>query len=261
VPEAQWETGSSPVIHEGVVVIQADVQKGSFLATFDVSTGRELWRVTRDDVPTWSTPTVHTVGEQTQIVVNGMRHAGAYDFKTGKENWRLTGGMDLPVPTPVIHEGMIYITNAHGSAAPVHAIRGTAIGDVSLADGATNNQSVVWTHPREGGYMSTPLVYGGLVYIVRFNGILSAFDLRTGERKVQERLAGGTAAFTASPVASDGKIYLANEDGQVFVIKAGPSYEMLALNEMDGPVLATPAISEGRLFFRTASHVIAVGTR
>jgi len=109
--------------------------------------------------------------------------------------------------------------------------------------------------------MCTPLVYRGLVYIVKFNGVLTAFDARTGERKFQERLAGGTAAFTASPVASDGKIYLANEDGQVFVIKAAPTYELLALNEMGGPVLATPAISEGRLYFRTASHLISIGEK
>ena len=84
-PEAQWETGSSPILHDGVVVVQADVQKGSFVAAFDAKDGKELWRKTRDDVPTWSTPTVHEVNGRTQLLVNGMRHAGAYDFKTGDE--------------------------------------------------------------------------------------------------------------------------------------------------------------------------------
>jgi outer membrane protein assembly factor BamB len=261
VPAAQWETGSSPIIHDGVVVVQADVQKGSFLAAFDVASGRELWRSTRDDVPTWSTPTVHQVNGNWQIVVNGMRHAGAYDFKTGKEVWHLAGGGDIPVPTPVVHDGLVYITNAHGKAAPVYAIRTAATGDVSLAGDATSNAGVAWSQQRDGGYMCTPLVYRGIVYIVKFNGVLSAYDARTGERKFQERLAGGTAAFTASPVASDGKIYLANEDGQVFVLKAGPTYEMLALNDMGGPVLATPAISEGDIFVRTAGQMIALAAR
>ena len=258
-PEAQWETGSSPVIHAGRVIVQADVQKGSFLAAFDVANGREIWRTPRSDVPTWSTPTVHEVGGRTQVVVNGMRHVGAYDFETGKEVWRLSGGGDIPVPTPVVHEGLVYITNAHGPAAPVYAIRADATGDVSLAGGATSNQGVAWSQARDGGYMCTPLVYRGLVYIVKFNGVLSVYDARTGERRFQQRLAGGTAAFTASPVASDGKVYLANEDGQVFVLKAGPTYELLATNDMGGPVLATNAISEGRLYFRTATHVIAIG--
>jgi outer membrane protein assembly factor BamB len=187
-----------------------------------------------------------------------MRHVGGYDLKTGKEIWRLSGGGDIPVPTPVVQDGLVYITNAHGKAAPVYAIRSTASGDVSLLEGAAANQGVAWSVQRDGGYMCTPLVYRGIVYIVKFNGVLSAFDARTGERKFQERLSGGTAAFTASPVAGDGKIYLANEDGQVFVLKAGSSYELVSLNEMGSPVLATPALSEGHVYFRTATEVIAI---
>jgi outer membrane protein assembly factor BamB len=118
---------------------------------------------------------------------------------------------------------------------------------------------VAWSYPRGGGYMCTPLVYRGLVYIVTFNGVLSVYDAKSGEKKFTERLAGGTAAFTASPVASNGNVYMANEDGQVFVIKAGPAYELVALNEMGSSVLATPAISEGRLLFRTQRELIAIG--
>jgi outer membrane protein assembly factor BamB len=261
VPEAQWETGSSPVIHDGLVVIQADVQKGSFLAAFDAKTGEQKWRVARTDVPTWSTPTVHQVKGRAQLLVNGMRQAGAYDLLTGKEIWTLSGGGDIPVPTPVASDGLIYITNAHGSMAPVYAIRDTATGNVSLREGASSNEGVAWSYPRDGGYMCTPLVYRGLVYIVKYNGVLNVYDARSGEKKYQERLAGGTSAFTASPVASDGKVYLPNEDGQVFVLKAGPAYELLSLNDMGASVLATPAISEGRLLFRTQQHLMAIGTK
>lgn len=261
VPEAQWETGSSPVIHDGIVVVQADVQKGSFIAAFTAKDGRELWRAVRSDVPTWGTPTVHTVNGRTQVIVNGMRHVGAYDLKTGKEIWKLSGGGDIPVPTPVVSDGLVYITNAHGPLSPVYAIRETATGDISLKDAATTNESVVWSYPKGGGYMCTPLVYRGLVYIVSYSGVLIAFDAKTGERKYQERLAGGTSAFTASPVASDGKVYLANEDGQVWVIKPGPAYAVIAQNDMGAPVLATPAISEGRLLFRTPQHLMAIGTK
>jgi outer membrane protein assembly factor BamB len=106
--------------------------------------------------------------------------------------------------------------------------------------------------------MCTPLVYQGLVYIVKYQGILTVYDAKTGERKFQERLAGGTSAFTSSPVAADGKIYLASEEGHVFVLKAGPTYEVLAENDMRESVLATPAISEGTLLYRTQGHVLAI---
>jgi outer membrane protein assembly factor BamB len=257
-PSAQWETGSSPILHDNVVVIQADVQKGSFLGAFDARTGRELWRTTRNDVPTWGTPTVHQVNGQTQLIVNGWRHIGAYDFKTGKEIWKLTGGGDIPVPTPVVSDGLIFITNAHGPRAPVYAIRETATGDITLAEGATSNGGVAWSAPRDGGYMCTPLVYRGLVYIVKYNGVLSVYEARTGEVKFQQRLAGGTSAFTSSPIAADGKVYLASEEGKVFVLKAGPAFEVMAENDMTESVLSTPAISEGALLYRTQNHVMAI---
>jgi outer membrane protein assembly factor BamB len=107
--------------------------------------------------------------------------------------------------------------------------------------------------------MCTPLVYNGLVYIVKYNGVLSVFDARTGESKYQQRLAGGTSAFTSSPIAADGKVYLASEEGHVFVLKSGPAFEVLAENDMGESVLATPAISEGALLYRTAGHLMSIG--
>jgi outer membrane protein assembly factor BamB len=259
VPDAQWETGSSPILHEGVVVVQADVQKGSFIAAFDSKTGKEVWRQSRTDVPTWSTPTIHQVNGRTQLLVNGMRHVGGYDFKTGEVIWKLSGGGDIPVPTPVVSDGLIYVTNAHGLMAPVYAIKETASGDVSLKDGATTNAGVAWSYTRGGGYMCTPIVYRGVLYVVAYNGVLTAYDAKTGEKLFTQRLADGTSAFTASPVAADGKVYFASEDGRVFVLKAGRTYELAATNEMGESTLATPALSEGTMFWRTQGHVLAIG--
>ena len=262
MPEAQWETGSWPILHDGVVVILADVQKNSFLAALDAKTGKELWRTPRNDVPTWGTPTIHTVDGQQQIIVNGFRHAGAYDFKTGKEIWKLGGNGDIPVPTPVVHDRMIYITNAHGGPAPVFAIRDTAKGDITLGQGATSNDHVAWSVPKGGGYMCTPLVYRGLTYIVSYNGVLLVLDAKTGEKKYQERLLENAAsAFTSSPVANDGRVYIASEDGQMIVLKAGDTFQRIATNDMGASVLATPAISEGRMLVRTQNQVIALGKK
>jgi outer membrane protein assembly factor BamB len=257
-PEAQWGFASSPVIDDGVVYLQCDVLNGGFLTALRASDGQELWRTKRSDVPTWSSPTVHQVGEQKLVIVNGWKHIGAYDATTGQEVWRLEGRGDIPVPTPVVSEGLAFITNAHGPGSPIYAIRVDARGDISLEPGTSSNESVVWSIGRGGAYMQTPLVHDGLLYNCRDNGVLSCYRSKTGERMYQERLGGGTAGFSASPVAANGKIYFTSEEGDVYVVKAGETFELLAKNSFDEEVMATPAISEGTIYFRTRSRIVAV---
>lgn len=258
-PTAQWGFASSPVIHQGRIILQADVQKDSFVAAFDVATGKELWRTARADVPTWSTPTIHRVGTRTQVIVNGWRHMGAYDFETGAEIWRLKSvGGDIPVPRPVIGNGLIYITSAHGPGAPVFAIKDTATGDITLPANETTSAHIAWSYPRDGAYMISPVLYQGLLYVSKNNGVFNVFDAATGERVYQERLGDGTTGFTASLVAADGKIYFSSEDGDVYVVKAGRTFELLAKNPLGDYAMATPAISEGRLYFRTGKSVVAI---
>ncbi|MFN3649532.1 MAG: PQQ-binding-like beta-propeller repeat protein [Armatimonadota bacterium] len=259
VPAAQWGFASSPVIHDGVVVVQCDVQKGGFVAALDVRNGSELWRTPRNDVPTWGTPTVHTANGRTQVIVNGWKQIGGYDLKTGAELWRLTGGGDIPVPTPVVAHDLIFITNAHGRMAPIYAIRLDAKGDISLPEGATTNAHVAWSTHREGGYMQTPIVYGDHLYVCRDNGALSCYEARTGARVYQERLGTGRTGFTASPVAADGRLYFTSEDGDIYVVKAGEKFELLSVNPMGEVCMATPAIAPEMLVFRTQAHMVAVG--
>ena len=258
-PTAQWGFASSPVIHQGRVIIQADVQKNSFIGAFDLATGKELWRTARQDVPTWSTPAIHRVGKTTQVLVNGWRHMGAYDFETGAEIWKLKSvGGDIPVPVPVVGNGMVYITSAHGPGAPVFAIKDTATGDISLPAAETTNAHIAWSYPRDGAYMISPVLYQGLLYVSKNNGVFNVFDATTGERMYQQRLGDGTTGFTASLVAADGKIYFSSEDGDVYVVKAGRTYELLAKNPLGDYAMATPAISEGRLYFRTGKSIVAI---
>ncbi|MCG6927302.1 MAG: PQQ-binding-like beta-propeller repeat protein [Acidobacteria bacterium] len=258
-PDAQWGFASSPIVHDGVVYIQCDVLNDPFLAAFDLETGDEIWRTPRDDVPTWSTPTVHEVGDRKLLLVNGWKHAGGYDATTGKEVWRLSGGGDIPVPGPVVAHDLVFLTNAHGSDSPIYAVRLDAKGDISLGDGETSNDHISWSIPRGGAYMQTPLVYGDYLYNCRDNGVLSVYDAKTGDRKYQQRLGRGGGGFTASPVAADGKVYFTSEDGDVYVVRAGPEYELLATNALDEVTMASPAISEGTLYFRTRTHLVAVG--
>ena len=261
VPSAQWEFGSSPIIFEDKVFLQCDVQKDSFVAAFSLKDGSEIWRTPRQDVPTWSSPTVHRSGDRTLLLINGYKHIGGYDAATGKEIWRLKGGGDIPVPTPIVAHDLVFITNAHGRLAPIYAIRLDATGDISLEENATSNKYVAWSIPRDGAYMITPLVYGDYLYSCKNNGVIYCFDAKTGARIYQERLGDGTTGFTASPVAAAGKLYFSSEDGDIYTIKAGPKFEVLAKNAMGEICMATPAISEGILYFRTQGHVVAIAER
>lgn len=257
-PDAQWGVASSPVIDGDRVYLLCDVLNDPFLAAYDLETGREVWRTPRKDVPTWSTPTVHRHGERRLLFVNGWKHIGAYDAGTGEEVWKLRGGGDIPVPTPVVAHDLVFITNAHGAQAPIYAIRLDAEGDITLPEGKTENAHVAWSIQQGGAYMQTPLVYGDHLYSARDNGVLSCFVARTGQRLYRERLSRGGMGFTASPVAADGKLYFTSEEGDVFVVKAGPTFEVLGRNTLDEVTMATPAISEGTLYFRTNGHLVAL---
>ena len=260
-PDAQWEFASSPVIYQGLVLVQCDVLNGSFVAALNIKDGTDLWRTPRTDVPTWGTPTVYADGTNAQMIVNGYKHVGSYDVRTGKQLWRLKGGGDIPVPTPVVADGMVFITNAHGPLAPILAIRLNATGDISLAPNETANQFVAWSYPRDGAYMVTPVVYGDYLYSAKNNGVMSCYEAKTGTKLYQERLGAGTSGFSASPVAGDGKIYFAGEDGDVYVVKAGPKFELLAKNTMGEVCMASLAISGGVLYVRTQSHVVAIAAK
>lgn len=260
VPSAQWGFASSPVIHQGVVVVQCDALNTAFLAAFDIKTGKEIWRTTREDVPTWSTPTIHVGEKTTQIIVNGFKHIGGYDFKTGKGLWKISGGGDIPVPTPVVAHGLVFINSAHGRLSPIYAIKLESEGDISLTDGKTSNESIIWSVRRGGAYMQTPLIYGDFLYNLKGNGALSCFRAKTGELLYREKL-GKMTGFSASGVAADGKLYFSSEEGDIFVVKAGPDFEVLSTNSMDDICMATPAISEGTLFFRTHHYLVSVSEK
>jgi outer membrane protein assembly factor BamB len=259
VPTAQWGFASSPVIHDGKVIVLCDVQKNSFLAVFDLADGREIWRTKRGDVPTWSTPTVVKSSARTQIAVNGWHHTGGYDFATGKELWKYDGGGDIPVPTPISGHGLIYFTSAHGRSRPMRAVQVEASGDLTPTTNDSRHPAVAWEHDRRGNYMQTPILVGDLVYGSNDLGLLTCFDAKTGDVRYSERLSNINEGFTSSPVSDGRHLYFTSELGNVYVVPVGPKFSIAATNKLEETCLSTPAIANGALFFRTRDKVIAVG--
>jgi outer membrane protein assembly factor BamB len=259
VPSAQWGFASSPVIHDGKVIVLCDVQTNSFLASFDINTGKETWRTPRKDVPTWSCPTIVESNGRQQIVVNGWHHSGGYDFGTGKELWKLKGGGDIPVPTPIFANGLIYLTSAHGNQRPMRAIRPDASGDITAPNPGDTNAAIAWVHPRQGNYMQTPIVVSNRVFACTDGGLVTCFDAASGKIIYSERLTGPTQGYTASPVSDGRNLYFPGETGKVLVVPVSDKFSTVATNDLGEICMATPAIADGALVFRTRGKLIAIG--
>lgn len=255
-----WGFASSPVIYDNTVVVQCDHSGDSFLATFNIETGEEIWRMPREEFSTWGSPTVIEVNGKPQIIVNGYNHIGSYDFSTGKEIWWMHGGGDNPVPTPIFKNGLIYINSAHGSMSPIYAIRPEAKGNITLNEGETSNEFIVWSISKGGAYLTTNLAYGNYIYNIVNNGLLSCYDAFTGEMIYKEPLKPG-GGVSASGVASDGKLFFTSELGDVFVVEAGSEFEVLAKNPMGEICMATPAIVKDGIYIRTQHHLVKIAKK
>jgi len=259
-PDYEWGIGSSPIIYKNMVIVQCDIQRHSFLAAFDTQTGKEIWRTERDEIPSWSTPTIFEANGKAELVTQATTFTRGYDPMTGKELWKYSGNSEIAIPTPIIGPGVVIITNGYRGVQPIFAIKPGATGDITLKDNQTTSNFVSWSTKRGGPYIPTPLIYGEQLYVLN-NGVLASYKVATGEQIYQKRLGGTGGAFSASPVAADGKIYCASEDGDVFVIKAGPDYEELAKNSMGEVVMATPAISDGLIILRGLKNIYAIKAR
>jgi outer membrane protein assembly factor BamB len=259
-PDDQWGYGSSPIIYKDMVIVQCDVQERSFIAAFAVKDGQELWRTLRDEIPSWGSPTAIEAGERVELVANGTRAVRAYDPRTGRELWHLKGNSEITVPTPFAAHGLIFVASGYAPVQPIWAVRPGGSGDVTPQGDAESSETVAWSKKRGGPYMPTPIAYGEHLYTCGNNGVLACYNARNGELVYKGRVAGErSAAFTASPVAADGRLYFASEEGEVYVVKAGAQYELLSTGSVGEAVLATPAIAGGVLFIRGRHHLFALG--
>jgi outer membrane protein assembly factor BamB len=258
VPSYEWGNASSPIIYKDLVIVQCDTQKDDFMLALDIKTGKEVWRTAREEFPSWGTPTVYTGKTRTELVTNASNFIRGYDPTTGKELWRLGGSSKITAPTPVFSDDLIVVASGRRPEAPIFVIRPGASGDITLSTGQTSNQSVAWSKTARGSYMPTPLIYGEYLYVLANQGVFDCYNLKTGEEVYRQRLPHQGGGFSASPVAADGKIYLSSEDGDIFVVKAGAKFELLATNSMSELVMATPAISSGMMYVRTQHHIFAI---
>jgi len=254
---SSWGFASSPVLFEDKLLVQCDVMEGSYLTALDPDTGEEIWRTERDEIPTWSTPTVHVGGGRRQVICNGFKHIGGYDLDTGEELWKLVGGGDIPVPTPIVAHDTIYITNSHGRMRPIYAIDVEADGELDIDP--EKSEFMRWSYRSKGVYMQTPIAVGDFVYFCSNEGVVRCMDALTGEEVYRERLGSGRSGFTSSAVAADGKLYFSSEDGNVYVVREGWEFEVLAESSLGEEMMSTPAVSEGVIYFRTRNHLTAVG--
>ena len=258
----QWGFGSSPVISEDKVFVQCDIQKNSFVAALSLNDGSEIWKKSREEIPGWSSPTVHQFDEVKMLLTHGTKAARGYDADSGELLWTLPRHSEIVVPTPFVAHDLIYIASGYSPIQPIFAIRPSARGTIEMGENESSNDAVAWSYQRGGPYMPSPIVYGDFMYCCNNSGILSCYEAQSGKQVYRKRLrapGSGSLSFTASPIAGDGKIYLPAEDGRVLVVKAGPKFELLKTNPTGESILATPAISDGKLILRTVSSLIAVG--
>jgi outer membrane protein assembly factor BamB len=255
-------TAASPAIDSDRVYVQSDNQEESFLAAVDKRTGKELWKVARGVGNQsmirsgWSTPFVWSTPGRSEIVTLGHGLAIGYGVD-GKELWRLSGLSGQATPTAIAGDGLLYVgTGSQGeSNRPMFAVRPGAAGDISLAEGSKSNEFVAWHNPQASAYTSSPVSYGGRIYVVNDNGILTVLDPRTGERLYRARVGGGGFTFSSSPWAYGGHVFFLSEDGETFVVKEGAEYEEVGRNPLEEMTLASPAVAGDALYLRTQSKL------
>ena len=258
-----WGTAASPVLHQDRLYIVNDNDDESFLLALDKKTGEELWRTNRDEDSNWATPLVWKNELRTEIVTPGTDKVRSYGLD-GSLLWELGGMSTITIPTPFSEFGLVYITSGYfrDELRPVYAVRPGASGDITLKKDETSNSHIVWSQPQAGPYNPSPLVYGEYYYTLLDHGFVTCHKARTGELVYgKRRIERGAGEFTASPWAYGGKVFCLSEDGDTFVIEAGPKFKVVGKNSLDEMSMATPAIAQGSLIIPQLQNSIGSPAR
>ena len=257
-PHLEWGPASSPIIYKDKIFIQTDTSQDDDIIALDIHTGDTVWKTVRDELPGWGSPTIVKGTNRVELVTNSSNFIYGYDPDTGEELWRLGGSSQITAPTPIWSDSIIIVCSGRGPEAPIFAIKTGAIGDITLSENKTSSEDILWSKTKAGPYMPTPIIYRGYIYTLNNDGRFRCYDLETGDEIYREKIPHRGGGFSGSPVASDGDIYLPSEDGDLFVIKAGPEFELLAKNDMGERIMTTPAISNGVMFVRGEKTLFAI---
>jgi outer membrane protein assembly factor BamB len=249
-------TAGSPLLYKDRLIVYQDhaggSEGGAFVAAFDTATGKRLWRTARQATVGWGTPIAARVGDRDEIIVSGQRVVVSYDPDSGREFWRCRGNTFEVIPTPVVGQGLVFCSS--GRAGPTLAIRPGGSGDVT-------ETHVEWSSPRGSPFVPSPLLHGDYLYLVNdMTAVATCLEAATGKLMWQGRL--GIAkpeGFSASPVAVGDKVFFINDDGETFVVRAGPQFDLVRVNALGARVLASPALVDGRWYFRTEAELLAIG--
>jgi outer membrane protein assembly factor BamB len=256
-----WGTAASPVLYKDRLYIVNDNDEQSYLVAFDKKTGKQIWRVERDEKSNWATPFIWENKQRTELITSGTGKVRSYDLD-GKLLWELGGMSAIAIPTPFAEHGLLYISSGwvgDRKHRPIFAIKPGAEGDITLKDDQNSNQYIAWCQKFGGPYNPTPIVYGDYLYVLYDRGTINCYDARTGsEIYSKKKIASGANEFTSSPWANDGKIFCLSEDGDTFVIQAGTEFKVLGRNKLDEMCMATPAAVRGSLIIRTLSKLYRI---
>lgn len=248
--------GVSPVLFENLVIVQCDQEDGgetagSFIAAFEKKSGKEVWRTSRIHRKTWATPLLVRAGNRTELIASGAESVISYDPRSGKELWHCEGVFGHAIPSAVAGHGLVFVSAGYPTKRAL-ALRPGGSGDI------TDTANLVWKYDKGTAYVTSPILYGDYLYLFSDKGIITCIEAKTGAIRYEGGRPPVPAAFTASPVAFDDKILISSEDGDTFVIKAGPVHEVLRTNSLGEPIYASPAIADGRIFIRGLNHLYCI---
>ncbi len=257
----KWGTAASPVLCGDRLFIVNDNDDQSYLLALDKKTGKELFRIDRDEKSNWATPYIWQNSKRTELVTCGTGRIRSYDLD-GKPLWQLGPMSIIAIPTPVEKDDMLYLCSGYvgdRKNRPIYAVRPGASGDITLKEGATSSEYIAWYHKFGGPYNPSPIVYEDYFYILHDRGTVTCYDRQTGKIIYgKQQLAKDARAFTAAPWANNGKLFFLSEDGDTFVVKAGPEFKVLSRNPLNEMAMATPATLRGTAIIRTLTKLYRI---